>query len=66
MFPKTDPAMGCAPYEIKMIEDEGGLVHLSQDQQHLVVYEFLEFFQVTVHLFLQFITNLWSGKYLEK
>ena len=50
MFPQPDPAGCCASYEIKMVEDEGGFVHLSQDKEHLVVYEFLEFFQVTVHL----------------
>lgn len=52
MFPKPDPSERCASYEIKVVEDKGGLVHLSQDKEHLVVYEFLEFFQVTVHLSL--------------
>lgn len=50
--PEPGPAGRCASYEIKMVEDERGLVHLSQDKEHLVVYKFLEFFQVTVHLFL--------------
>lgn len=66
MFPQPDPAVRCASYKIKVVEDKGGLVHLSQDKEHLIVYEFFKFFQVTVHLRLQFITDLWSGKQQEK
>lgn len=45
-----------------MVEDEGGLVHLAQDEQHLVIDEFLELFQVAVHLLLQLISDLWAGQ----
>lgn len=45
-----------------MVEDKGGLVHLAQDEQHLVIDELLEFFQVAVHLLLQLIADLWAGQ----
>lgn len=49
-----------------MVEDKGGLVHLSQDQEHFIVYEFLEFFQVAAHLCLQFTPDLCSGEGKDK
>lgn len=45
-----------------MVEDKGGLVHLAQDEQHLVIDELLEFFQAAVHLLLQLIADLWAGQ----
>lgn len=45
-------------YQINVIKDQRGLVHLTQDQQHLVVNELFIFFQVTAHVLLQLITNL--------
>lgn len=45
-----------------MVEDKGRLVHLAQDEQHLVINEFLELFQVAIHLFLQLISDLWAGQ----
>jgi hypothetical protein len=45
-----------------MVKDEGGLVHLAQDEQHLVIDEFLELLQVAVHLLLQLISDLWAGQ----
>lgn len=43
-----------------MIKNQGWFVHLTQDQQHLIVYKFLEFLQVAVHVFLQLISDLQS------
>lgn len=45
-----------------MVKNERGLVHLAQDEQHLVVNEFLEFLQVAVHLLLQLIPDLGCGR----
>lgn len=45
-----------------MVEDKGGLVHLAQDEQHLVIDELLELLQVTVHLLLQLIADLRAGQ----
>lgn len=41
-----------------MVKDECGLVHLTQDQQHLVVYELLVLLEVAAHMLLQFVTDL--------
>lgn len=41
-----------------MIKDLGGTVHLSQDDDHLVVYELFELPQVTNHLHLQLCSDL--------
>lgn len=45
-------------YQVEVVEDEGGLVHLTQDEQHLIVNEFLEFFQIAAHLLLQLVPDL--------
>lgn len=60
--PKPASTRGCASYKIKMIEDKGRLVHLAQDEQHLVIDELLELLQVTVHLLLQLIADLRAGQ----
>ena len=41
-----------------MVKDKRGLVHLSQDQKHLVVNELLVLFEVTAHMLLQLVTDL--------
>lgn len=41
-----------------MVKDERGLVHLTQDQKHLVVYELFVLFEVAAHMLLQLVTNL--------
>lgn len=44
-----------------MLEDFRGAVHLSQDDDHLVVYELLELPQVADHLHLQLGSDLGEG-----
>lgn len=46
------------PYQVDMVEDEGGFVHLAEDEKHLVVNELFVLFQVTVHMLFQLCTNL--------
>lgn len=41
-----------------MVQNMGGFVHLTQDEEHLIVYELLVLFEVTAHVLLQLITNL--------
>lgn len=60
--PNPGSPMGCTSYKIKMVKDEGGLVHLAQDEQHFIINELLELFQVAVHLLLQLIADLWVGQ----
>lgn len=36
----------------------GGLVHLAQDEEHLVVYELFVLFEVAAHVLLQLVTDL--------
>lgn len=45
-------------HQVHMVKDEGGLVHLTQDQKHLVVYELFVLFEVTAHMLLQLVTDL--------
>lgn len=49
-----------ATHQIQMIKNQGWFVHLTQDQQHFIVYKFLEFLQVAVHVFLQLVSDLQS------
>lgn len=41
-----------------MVKDEGGFVHLTQDQQHLIINELFVFLKVAVHVLLQLCTDL--------
>lgn len=41
-----------------MVKDKCGLVHLTQDQKHLVVNKLLVLCEVTAHMLLQLVTNL--------
>lgn len=41
-----------------MIKDKCGLVHLTQDQKHLVVDKLFVLFEVTAHMLLQLVTDL--------
>lgn len=41
-----------------MVKDKCGLVHLAQDQKHLVVYELFVLGEVTAHVLLQLVTDL--------
>lgn len=41
-----------------MVKDTGGFVHLTQDEEHLVVYELFVLFEITAHVLLQLVTNL--------
>lgn len=41
-----------------MFKDFSGAVHLSQDDDHLIVYELLKLPQVTHHLHLQLCSDL--------
>lgn len=45
-------------YQVDMVKDECGFVHLAQDQQHLIVDELFVLLQVTVHVLLQLCTDL--------
>lgn len=45
-------------HQVQMIKNQGWFVHLTQDQQHFIVYKFLEFLQVAVHVLLQLIPDL--------
>lgn len=51
-----------ATHQIQVIKNQRGFVHLTQDKQHFIVYEFLEFFQVAIHVFFQLIPDLQSRK----
>ena len=44
--------------QVEVIKDECCLVHLAQDQQHLVVNELLVLHQVTAHMLLQLCSDL--------
>lgn len=48
-------------YQIDMFKDFRGAVHLSQDDDHLIVYELLKLPQVTHHLHLQLCSDLRNG-----
>lgn len=61
----TGTAYGSMAYQIQMIKNQRRFVHLPQDKQHFIVYKFLEFFQVAIHLLLQLISYLW-GKTMTK
>lgn len=41
-----------------MVKDKCGLVHLTQDQKHLVVYELFVLCEVAAHMLLQLVTDL--------
>lgn len=43
-----------------MVKNVRGFVHLTQDEEHLVVYELFVLFEVTAHVLLQLITDLWK------
>lgn len=43
-----------------MVKDMRGFVHLTQDEEHLVVYELFVLFEVTAHVLLQLVTDLWK------
>lgn len=45
-------------YQVDVVKDECGFVHLSQNQQHLIVDELFEFLQVAAHMLLQLSTDL--------
>lgn len=45
-------------YQIDVFKDFSGAVHLSQDDNHLIVYELLKLPQVTHHLDLQLCSDL--------
>lgn len=45
-------------YQIDMFKDFSGAVHLSQDEDHLVVYVLLKLPQVTHHQHLQLCSDL--------
>lgn len=42
-----------------MVKDECGLVHLTEDQKHLVVYELFVLSEAAAHMLLQLVTDLW-------
>lgn len=48
------------PHQVDMVENMCGFVHLTQDEQHLVVDELFVLFEVTAHVLLQLITDLWK------
>lgn len=50
-------------YQIDVFEDFSGTVHLSQDDNHLIVYELLKLPQVTHHLHLQLCSDLGKDNY---
>lgn len=41
-----------------MVKNMGGFVHLTQDEEHLVVDELFVLCEITAHVLLQLITNL--------
>lgn len=43
-----------------MVKNMRGFVHLTQDEEHLVVDELFVLFEVTAHVLLQLITDLWK------
>lgn len=45
-------------HQVHMIKDKCRLVHLTQDQKHLVVYELFVLCEVTAHMLLQLVTDL--------
>ena len=47
-----------SPHQIQVVKYKCGLVHLTQDQQHLIIYELLVFREVTAHVLLQLGTDL--------
>lgn len=49
-----------------MVKDEGGFVHLTQDQQHLIINELFVFLKVAVHVLLQLCTDLNKKKTTKK
>lgn len=49
-----------------MVKDEGGFVHLTQDQQHLIINELFVFLKVAVHVLLQLCTDLNKKKQQKK
>ena len=50
-----------ASYQVHVVEDLGGAVHLAQDDDHLVVDELFELPQVAHHLHLQLCADLPGG-----
>lgn len=45
-------------HQVDVVKDEGGFVHLAQDQQHLIVDELFVLFQVTVHVLFHLCADL--------
>lgn len=45
-------------HQINVVKDECGFIHLTQDQEHLVVDELLVLLEVAAHVLLQLITDL--------
>lgn len=60
MIPKK-VNMQKSSHQVHMVKDEGGLVHLTQDQKHLVVDELFVLFEVAAHVLLQLVTDLWTS-----
>lgn len=48
------------PHQVDMVKNMRGFVHLTQDEEHLVVDELFVLFEVTAHVLLQLITDLWK------
>lgn len=45
-----------------MVKDKCGLIHLTQDQKHLIIYELFVVFEVAAHVLLQLVTDLMAGE----
>lgn len=45
-------------YQVDVIKDESGFVHLAQDEEHLIVNELFVLHQVTVHVLFQLCADL--------
>lgn len=41
-----------------MVKNMSGFVHLTQDEEHLIVYELFVLFEIATHVLLQLVTNL--------
>lgn len=44
--------------QVEVVENQRGFIHLTQDQQNLVVNELFVLLQIAVHVLLKFITDL--------
>lgn len=49
---------GKISYQVDMVKDESGFVHLAQDEEHFIVNELFVLLQVTVHVLFQLCADL--------